>query len=512
MSLWTSYAEESEHQRVARVLARLDAADGTITRRELGSRIDQYLNESPQDHGPRARAWIESKAREAAAEELRQGAISKSYEKTRVAQLSQNVGDLMEVLKTQYGERQVGMQSSRTANTVRDITSTISRRSPAAGAIVKAGQEIYLPFLRIPANAAMDYFGSYMGGRLIFGEQNLAEGDRGLRRLAKSTLSGDIYKVLSSKPEFGPAEREQLKRTLSRTATNASLIMLGAVLAKNNLMDDKGDLKIKGKTLNVGVVPYLGWSLAIGAGWQQGGPKGAVAALAHAIAHHPLLRAAGSLADTVDMAKNLGEGKWAAAKYVATRQAGELLSRGIPHPLPDIALAQDDKERDTRSLLGPSKARIPSPLPGNRITLPVRSDMYGHDVEKSRLSGFDAFGYFKPAARETPLTKEMTATGATIKGPKRQSWETESGWQQRQKQWGAEFEERGADLIDNPNYQDADKKTREAMLKDLARRITAAYPPEMAPPELRRTKLTSGERQGVGAAGSGLPKPPKAER
>lgn len=512
MSLWTSYAEESENQRVARVLARLDVSDGTIARKDLGSRIDQYLHESPQDHGPHARAWIESKAREAAAEELRQGAISKSYEKTRVLQLSQNVGDLMEVLKTQYGERQVGMQSSRTANTGRDITGTISRKSPAAGAIVKAGQEVYLPFLRIPANAAMDYFGSYLGGRLVFGEQELSEGDRGLRRLAKSTLSGDIYKALSRKPEFGPAEREQLKRTLSRTATNATLIMLGAVLAKNNLLDEKGNLKINGRTLNVGSVPFLGWSLVIGAGWQQRGPKGAAAALAHAIAHHPLLRAAGSLADTVGMAKDLGEGKWAAARYVATRQVGDILSRGVPHPLPDIALAEDDKERDTRGLFGPSKARIPSPLPGNRMTLPVWSDLYGHDVEKSRLSGFDAFGYFKPPARQTPLTREMAATGASIKGPRRQSWETETGYKQRQRQWGAEFEERGGTLIEDPNYQDADKTTREAMLKDLARRITAAYPPEMAPPELRRTKLTGGERQGVGAAASGLPKAPKAER
>jgi hypothetical protein len=259
-------------------------------------------------------------------------------------------------------------------------------------------------------------------------------------------------------------------------------------------------------------VPYLGWSLAIGAGWQRGGPKGAVAALAHAIAHHPLLRAAGSLADTIDAARNLGEGKWAAARYAATSQAGQLLSRLVPHPLPDIALAQDTKERDTRSILGPSEARIPAPLPGNRLTLPVRTDLYGRDVEKSRLSGFDAFGYFKPAARETALTKEMAQTGASIKGPRRQSWETDAGYKQRQRQWGAEFEERGGTLIENPNYQDADKKTREAMLKDLARRITAAYPPEMAPPELRRTKLTGGERQGVGAAGSGLPEPPKAER
>lgn len=440
-AFFRTFNEEFDKQRSARTLARLDVQSGTIKRGEKSAQVEKYLNEGATP-GPKAQEWIDSKAKKAARYEAAQGRITDSMVDVRTEDLSKDVPNLLGVLKEQHADRQVSADPSITTQAVRRGLNAAGSKHPLAKVLAKGVEEGFMPFMTRPVRSVADWLGSYTGGKLIFGS-DVQTGDTGLSRTAKSFLAGDVYKAISSK--FAPHEVEELKRTLSRTTTNAGLIMLGAVLAKKDLLDDEGKLHANGRVWNVGDIPFVGWSLTLGAGWQKKGPVGAVKSLAKVIEHHPVLRGITDLSENV--LKPLV--KLDPSGVDLPREAGSIAGRFVPHPLPDVAEAMSDKERTSKGFTGPILYRIPY----MRDKLDPRLTALGEEIPKSRFSGLDPYRSQPDLRSKWPLSKDLEPNELQ-RAPVRMKdvGETDREYLQRQKTEGPFAKQALQELASDPEY------------------------------------------------------------
>lgn len=357
-SIIRSWAYPTERQNQARVFASNDMMDGVIKRGGFARRVNDYLNGRAEIEGARNKTLVKSLAESAADYEIKNHDTIPSAKALRVKELINNPSQLIDAVAGQYADRQVYAEplGERMQKLQRGLK----------GGLGKTGEAIILPFLKRPANSIKDLLYTYTGARVPV-------------EAVRNTFGRG----------WGPAEIKSMNQAVSRGSAGPAIFTLGFALAAKGMLtslNDKqhpGSLKIGSSYYAISRVPVIGWLLTAGATAKIDGGKAVPGALVKMIAEHPLLRGVKNVATAVDEGVQAAEGNTKRLGAAATSFASKTLARFIPTPLAAIAETMDTQTRDTRSLLGPTTARIPVA----RESLPAQG-------QKERGSAFDPFlGY-----------------------------------------------------------------------------------------------------------------------
>lgn len=363
-ALVRSAAYPLERQNQASILARNDVLDGTIPKSELNKRIDDYLNGRASIDGPLARKYAQSLAEQAADYEIKSGnptesgKITPSAKAARVRTMVDNPTQLIDSQALQYADKE--SYGNPLGPKMQKAQDALNAGGPIPRTLIQ-------PFFKRPVNAFNDFFYNYTGARA--GREGVRAAIRGMQGM-----------------EWTPAERQSFNQATARGGTVYGLFALGSALAAHGLLtsqndpDHPGSLKVGKSYYAIGNKPVIGWAIVAGATAKLDGAKAVPGAIGHMIMEHPLLRGLKNVSDVADAGVKALKGDTKAAKKGLIRFAGKTISRGVPTLSAATAETMDTQNRDTSSLFGPTKAR----LPFLRKTLPSTGP-------KERGSAFDPF-------------------------------------------------------------------------------------------------------------------------
>jgi hypothetical protein len=320
---------------------------------------------------------------------------------------------------------------------------------------LEAVQTFTIPFIKRPANSVVDALTTYTGLRVPV----------------------DAARVINSR--FGAKERRAFNRAVARGGVGWAIFGLGALLAAAGLMTPAGDedkpgiknvereagyqpgaLHIHGRYYRVGAVPFAGWLLAAGATYQLQGAHAIPSALVNMIGEHPLLRGLVETGKTVDEAtQSVKQGR---AGEAGREAVGQFASRLVPSPIAQAAEAMDTKERDVK---GNAVAPIENRIPGLRNTLPVQQTVFGHEVNKSRLSVLDPFRSTED--KGTVVTHELQRLnmGVGFVNQDKEHGESEADYKARRARTGQKTEQALTRLLSTAEFKDADDDGRRELIR-----------------------------------------------
>lgn len=167
-----------------------------------------------------------------------------------------------------------------------------------------------------------------------------------------------------------------------------------------------------------------------------------------------------------------------AASSTGDYVSSELYSRLVPSLVSDIAKASDTYERKTGTKLDTIKSKIP----GARQTLPIKTDILGHDMKGESALSDILFGSRVKTDRQTPLVSElMKVSEETDKDINFTNWDTSSNktlaqfkqqageetYDEAKIAYGKELEKELTDLFTKNSYKNADPDDQLKMINDL---------------------------------------------
>lgn len=375
------------------------------------------------------------------------------------------------------------------AGMIERFSSSMGRKNPRTGALVRAGMRFLVPFRRTPANIlsrALEYTPGTGVASIPLAALDWQ------RELAKAALAGTAQSA-----ELLAKQRKLVDLT-TKQATGVGLFTLGAYLYNNGVLTGEfpespaeqeqwrtegkqpDSILIGGQWLPIARISPYGSMLTLAASVLKNAEDnpdrsigeaalGAGLTTSQSVLNQPMLTGPLEALETVVGRGRDGE---ATAERFARNMAGSI----VPSFVAQAARAEGT-QRQPESI----GQAITSRIPGLQETAPARLNIFGEPVQKASgvLNTMVNPLTATPDVREQdPLIAEIAKVKANVPAMKKASGETTEMYQYRQREAGAFVREDLTALVQSDDYRAATPEEKRKMILDTterARRDFANY-------------------------------------
>ncbi len=446
-----------------------DLAKLQLTQLNSGSKIlDGYVNGvfrllSAEDRVFRTyalRRSLEDRAKSLALTEIKQGKIPQG-------QYGQRIRDLVDAPPEDILAGAISDAEIATFNNENVISKMVSGAKQAAtqylgpkgGRLVSFAIDTAAPFTKTPTNIIA---------------RMLEYSPVGFGKNAYQVAKGVANKA------FTAEEQRAFAQTFGRATIGSALITAGWKLYDAGIMTGLYEDE-PGKRTREQAAGRIPGAIRIGDTWHQligFAPFGNLLAIGASLAreyeqeredqskrYRALLNVAGSALGEQPLLEATKQLSGAFSRPGAT--AGQLAGSFIPSAVANVGELIDTSQRQAEGFL----PQIEKRLPGLRETLPVATDVLGRPLEDRATQIVDPTR--STTATQLPILKELVRLDVGLNKLKKQPGQSDADYRDKVSRFGSLYQEYGAALLSNPQYQRATDKQKKEALDSLSNRAKA---------------------------------------